>query len=506
VNVCLLYSDREFDWEQKISADRRQVAQDLNLDVLLAAARGDDPVLATAAEKVLLVGSCDLAEIQFRQEVLKDFMAQVPVLSELYAMAMEALEQRRRAHLGIFTRHAESMMHEAIPLLRMLFEYLEKVRDWVRAHVEDFRSPGLQMFGQRLEQALDDSYLNQVRDHLEALAFRQGMVFSAQLGPGLKGQHYVLHQSPPAGHHWNLNFFRKSPETYTVVIADRDESGHTALGELKDLGLARVARGLVQAADHILAFFKQLRMELAFYLGCLNLAQRLQEIQEPVTFPTLAPANERVREASGLYDVCLALQLNRRVVENDCNAEGISLTIVTGANQGGKSTFLRSLGMAQLMMQSGMFVAATRYHGNICSEVFTHFGRREDQTMESGKLDEELRRCASIVDGLQKNGLVLFNESFASTNEREGSEVARQITQALVESHIQVVFVTHLVTFANQWQDSAAPWVQCLRAERRDDGVRTFKIVEGAPLSTSFGRDVYRKIFGELGEEDPEAS
>jgi DNA mismatch repair ATPase MutS len=68
----------------------------------------------------------------------------------------------------------------------------------------------------------------------------------------------------------------------------------------------------------------------------------------------------------GLSDVCLALNLDRRVVGNDANADKKGLVIVTGANQGSKSTFLRSVGLAQLMMQWGMFVSADYYGSSVC--------------------------------------------------------------------------------------------------------------------------------------------
>jgi len=64
--------------------------------------------------------------------------------------------------------------------------------------------------------------------------------------------------------------------------------------------------------------------------------------------------------------------------------------------------------------------------------------------MRSGKLDEELRRLSELADVLAPGALVLFNESFASTNEREGSEIARQVVSALLERRIKVAFVTHL--------------------------------------------------------------
>jgi DNA mismatch repair ATPase MutS len=91
--------------------------------------------------------------------------------------------------------------------------------------------------------------------------------------------------------------------------------------------------------------------------------------------------------------------------------------------------------------------------------------------------------------------MLLFSESFAATNDREGSEIARQIVCALLEKRIKIFFVTHLYEFADDLyvQDMANAFF--LRAERRSDGERTFKLISGKPLQTSYGEDLYDKIF-----------
>ena len=69
--------------------------------------------------------------------------------------------------------------------------------------------------------------------------------------------------------------------------------------------------------------------------------------------------------------------------------------------------------------------------------------------MTSGKLDEELARMSEIADTITPSGLLLCNESFGSTNEREGSEIARQVVRAMVEAKVKVFFVTHLFDLAD---------------------------------------------------------
>jgi DNA mismatch repair ATPase MutS len=239
-----------------------------------------------------------------------------------------------------------------------------------------------------------------------------------------------------------------------------------------------------------------LRTELAFYLGCLNLYKQLAQMGAPMSFPLPVAPGEHRHSFKGLYDVCLALTMKQNVVGNDVNGDSKDLVIITGANQGGKSVFLRSIGLSGLMMQSGMFVPAESFCSNVCNGLFTHYKREEDATMRSGKLDEELSRMSDIVDNITTNSMLLFNESFAATNEREGSEIARQIVCALLEKGIKVFFVTHLYEFAHGFYDKGTENAIFLRAERQSDGRRTFKLIEGEPMQTSYGEDLYDKIFG----------
>lgn len=148
-----------------------------------------------------------------------------------------------------------------------------------------------------------------------------------------------------------------------------------------------------------------------------------------------------------------------------------------------------------MMMQAGMFVPASAFRANIARGIFTHFKREEDATMKSGKLDEELGRMSEIVDHLATRSMVLFNEFFAATNEREGSEIARNIVEALTERGVEAFFVTHLFEFAHELYGRNLPNAMFLRAERRADGTRTFKLREARPLQTSFGEDLYNRIF-----------
>ena len=140
------------------------------------------------------------------------------------------------------------------------------------------------------------------------------------------------------------------------------------------------------------------------------------------------------------------------------------------------------------MMQAGMFAPADHLQANIVDGLFTHFKREEDATMKSGKLDEELSRMNDIINAMTPHALILFDESFAATNEREGSEIARQIVSALLENGLKVIFVSHQYDFAHSFFAKKSHTALFLRADRQEDGRRTFKLVEGEPLEQALAR------------------
>jgi DNA mismatch repair ATPase MutS len=374
---------------------------------------------------------------------------------------------------------------------------LGKLKKLADDHAEKFESDGFATFFDMIKQELNDEYFQTMQYHLKELEFKSGILVSSELGDGNTGVDMILRKPNVINENWLERLFAKKPPSFMLTINPRDEAGTRALNELENKGLNFAANALAQSVDHILSFWKMLRAEVGFYIGCLNLNEKLEQLGEPVAFPVPLPVGERRFAFHEMYDVCLSLTKEEKVVGNDAETQGKDLVIITGANQGGKSTFLRSVGLSMLMMQCGMYVPAESYTANVCTALFTHYKREEDSSMSSGKLDEELSRMSDIVEQVGPNAAVFFNESFAATNEREGSEIARQVVEALLENHIQVFFVTHFYELAYGFYRRGMKNAFYLRAQRQENGDRTFRLAEGEPLQTSFGEDLYKKVFEE---------
>ena len=495
MKVFLMYPDRDFDPKQERPSNEADLTQDLELSTLFGAMAQEDEFLFKTARQAVL-SSLDAPDtICYRQEILKDCLKNSAIVREIYRIPMEAIENKQHHWMGIFGRYPGGILSSAIEMLQMFVGLLKKLRSIADEHAKKFESEGFTRFFAMIQQELGDDYFAVVEKHLKELRFRGGVLLSAELGRGNEGTNYILCKTNHSGQNWVKRVFARKSPVYSFTLHPRDDHGARALGELRDRGLNLVANAVAQSADHIDSFLNALRLELAFYIGCLNLSEQLAQLGEPITFSQPAPADERRHSFTGLYDVSLALTMKQKVISNDVNADGKELAMITGANQGGKSTFLRSIGLAQLMMQCGMFVPAETFSANVCGGLFTHYKREEDTSMKSGKLDEELSRMSVIVDNITPNSLMLFNESFAATNEREGSEIAKQITCALLEKRIKVFFVTHQYKYAHGFYDKKMENAIFLRAERKADGGRTYKVIEGEPLQTSYGKDVYHKVF-----------
>jgi len=495
MRVFLMHKDKNLDLNQQMPANSEDLIKDLELDTLFGAMALGNKELYDIANKVILTSLDDIPTIKYRQDILKDCIRNPAVIRNIYDITVQTIEIKRTHYLGgVFSNYPSSILYSAVQLMLLFVDMLKKIRDIADKHEDNFESEGFKAFFKMLNTEFSDEYFLVVRHHLKELSFGRGVLLSGELTEGNVSNNYMLRKHPDKKDNIVKRVFSKRSPSYTFFIDPRDESGSRIIAEIENRGVNLASNALAQSSDHIYSFFTNLRLELSFYVGCLNLYQQIADLNLPISFPEpVEPANLKL-SFKGLFDISLALTLKKNIVGNDIFADDKSLVIITGANQGGKSTFLRSIGQSQLMMQCGMFVPAEFLITSICKKLFTHYRRKEDTEMKSGKLDEELSRMSVILDNITPYSIIFFNESFSATNEREGSEIARQIVTALLKKNIRVFFVTHMYELAGGFYKKRLKNTIFLSAERLSDGKRTFRIIEGKPLKTSFGKDLYKKI------------
>ena len=485
----LMFADKDFSVTAALGPGSDTLKADLELNRILECVGGGDDIVARAAASAMFHPLTALSELSYRHEVLKDCMENREAVRELYRLAVDADDyQSLNIKRVVMNPYLYDMYLGIQLMLKDQLDALQKLRAAMRKFQPSFRSAALSKLGLELDKLLPDDFFTEANQRLKELREKEGFLIAASLGDGLEGVRYALCRFNPGLEklRWKL-----AP---AITISEEDAVGKTDLEQRRDRAVNECVNILGQTAEFIARFFNQLRGELAFYIGCLNLEEKLTQLGMPVCLPAFSPMNSSNRAWKGMYDVSLALLKQAAVTANDLPRGSAKLTLITGANQGGKSTFLRSFGQAQLMAQSGMPVGAAELLVPLRQNLLTHFRKEEDSRMKKGKLDEELARMEKLMPRLQKGSVILFNESFAATNELEGSELCRQITQALVDAGVEVVIVSHQYTFAESCVGK--PDNRLLCAERLASGQRTFRIVPGNPTSTAYGEDLYKKIFG----------
>ncbi len=496
MNVHLMYKDRDFNPDSDMPANAEDILKDLEVETLLEAVSGGDLLLHKITESALMSGVNDYETIIFRQEILKDCLKNSDAVKDIFDTACGAVEDEKKVYLGLLSRYPDIVLSRSIRVMELFFSRLKELKEKEEKYSSDFTSEGFSEFFSMLNKEITPEYFSEVKRHLKTLKFKKGVYISVTLDSENRGKDYTL-LARKAKRTSPVSILLKGNDTvYSYTVSERDESGMRYLSDLRDKGIASCAETLALSAEHILKFFISLRDELAFYIGCINLYNLLEKSNSPVTFPVPVRREKEITSFSNLYDIPLTIKLGRKITGHSISTSRKHLVIITGANRGGKTTFLRSIGISQLMMQCGMFVPAESFSGPVYNGIYTHFKKEEDTDMNSGKLDEELKRMDRIINNITSRSLLLMNESFSATNEKEGSEIARQITLALLEKKVKTYYVTHLYNFAISMYSSKIKGVAFLRAERRKKEEDQFIITEGKPLTTGYAEDTYASIFG----------
>lgn len=537
MNLNLLYRDRE--WGSAAPyRDWLSITKDLELNSLFKAAETDnvvrtkriadidkgDPYLGQAVKRVMAVPLKTAEEIRYRQDILKDCFTKQGMVDELYRLSTRVLSEWDR--LGRKNNAAgevgtKGKLITDIKVFKLLVDGMRDVKKTVLLNRAGLESEGWQGLCERLENEFSDERQTNLYIFLDSMSFYSDiyenerkrneylvripkMRLECGLSNGLKVGDFRIDSLESKAIEYDRQFGmgNKIADRITslapgVISLRNDQALKEDAEKLEFAVVSYVYSFCTDLVADFGSFFDQLHFQMGFYLGAINIKSQMVRFNIDYCYPETDEEN-RLRYEE-LRELILSFSLNGRTVANTGRLDDKQLVIITGANQGGKSTFLRSLGVAQVMMQCGLIVAAKRYRSPIQTSIYTHFTRREDSAMNSGRLDEELRRMDRIVNGLTKGSLVLLNESFATTTEKDGSAIAYGIVKALKEAGVKVYTVTHLLSFAQQMYEETKDdsSVVFLSAEHLEDGQRTFRMIHHAPELTSFGLELYDRVLGE---------
>ncbi len=495
MRIYLMYVDQSFNKDREETWNAKALIKDLDLEPILDAMAQGDTFIKEVATKALITGVTKIEDIRYRQEAMKDVIGNPQAIREAYQALTEVFVKIRSMWLLSSNWSPDSSLFYSVRILKMYLEGLDKTREIFLQHRSGFTSKAFLSLIEALKR-FDREYTYSVRENLALLKFPNGLSVKVTLGREAElSQFRLLKPAQKSGLIGILS--RIGGRRYSWSLPPADESGGQEIENIRNLSLERVAMVLSVASKHVEQFMESLRIELGFYVGCLNLWDSLKQISAPLCFPTPLLNEQSILRFNCLVEAALGLRKQGVPVCNALDSDARHLILVSGANRGGKTVFLRSIGQAQLMMMSGLFVTAEKFESSISTGIYTHFKVEEEVNLKKGRLEEEVERMSLIVNDIRPGSIIIMNESFSSTNEREGSEIARQVVCALADRGVKVLYVTHFYEIQRWLVQNRVLDTTFLRAERKEDGTRTYRIVLEEPKETSYAEDVYRKVFGE---------
>lgn len=529
-------------WPDDVARDKSQradaaLSDDLNLTPLVRAL-SLHPAYEAHVRNVLLALSSDPQVIAYRQAILADLLRTPTMVEQLQALLDEIIALE--GYLTAPQWGKQNLLRQVAWRLSELERYVETVvaLDEILTDTgEAIQSAGLRKLQQALHAIAQSDLFNQLREELPALLPQirhiRSITVGINLDPDMRPQSATLLQASTEAFVGEALMFRlfgrrkrdgevagigplhdahKIPGVERAMVELNDRNSPFMPQLFRDLSelldetsqpIANALRKYVQINSRLLI---ALKLDIAFYIGAARLIQRLNAAGLPMCQPQAMPIDERVTHLEALYNINLALQhladktrIPAQIVGNDAifDEDG-RIFILTGPNQGGKTTYTRAIGLAHVLFQAGLHVPAKHARMSPVDGIYTHFAKEERPNLEAGRLGEEARRLNAIFQQATRHSLVLLNESLASTAASESLYLARDVVRAFRLLGVRAVFATHLLDLAadaqrltRETQGDSAIISVVSQVQLEEDGAgelvrRTYKIIPGPPMSKSY--------------------
>lgn len=245
--------------------------------------------------------------------------------------------------------------------------------------------------------------------------------------------------------------------------------------------------------ERILEYKKQ----LLFYINMNVFYKKLENSGIPLCLPTITHKKQiYMRNA---YDITLLVKQKNGIVPNEVDFTAESgFYILTGANGGGKTTYIRTVGVCQILFLAGGYLPAESGKIYTFNNIFTHFP--VDEKFENmGRLKEETKRLDDISNTCDENSIILLNETFSSTNEELSLKISMEYIEKLCKKGVFGVFVTHqhqIAEFAEELNQNQEVKTKTnslsTEIDKDKDNIRTYKIVKKREMK-SYAFDIFKK-------------
>jgi DNA mismatch repair ATPase MutS len=230
--------------------------------------------------------------------------------------------------------------------------------------------------------------------------------------------------------------------------------------------------------------------EIQFYLSWLEYIQPLREADLPFNYPELCDTAEYLYDSDG-FDLALAAVTRDETVTNSFVLnEPERIIVVTGPNQGGKTTFARAFGQVHWLMSLGLCVPGSTSALFLFDHIRTHFGREEDLSTLNGKLQDDLVRLRELLVNATSRSIIIVNEIFSSTTLSDALTLGEHMMDAISALGSPAVVVTFLDELASHSEKA----ISMMSTVSKDNPAqRTYKIIRKPPDGLAYAMSIAEK-------------
>jgi DNA mismatch repair protein MutS len=493
----------------------RSCARDLNLDQIVAAVAGDREQ-RDLITTVLFSPLHDARTVRYRQEVFADLEdpALFDAVQRFTSQMSEVHAHLRQLGKMPYHRQREGWLLDAAAIycdaVAALSGHLASaplgsralltLRDYLAAYVASAGFTALASDTRSRKDAIGKiRFCTRIRgDRVEVSRYTGEADYSAavldtfdRFKQGAAKDYLIRYRVQPGMNHVTAQI--------AELVARLFPEEFTALAEYCRQHAAFVDEGIRQAGH-----------ELQFYLAYLDYITPIRAAGLSFCYPEVSATTKAVH-AAGTFDLALARKLaaaRKPVVTNDFTLDGPErIFVVTGPNQGGKTTFARTFGQLHHLAAVGCPVPGHTARLFLPDRIFTHFEKEENLAAMTGKLEDDLIRIGQILRAATPASIVILNETFASTTVHDARFLGTKLLTKLIRLGalgVYVTFVDELASLGEQIVSMMSTIVPGNPAERTYKVVRKSADGLAYALAIAEKHDItYQRLRERLGMSGP---